>query len=216
MAPNYGKKGRRRLDELQKALGRDVGDVGGREATTRRKLMEKQGGPLSIDPDVVAPSDQDMWEPDNETYEEEYDDYSYQDYEEEQNYEKEYEEDTEDEVVDCAELFPEIFIHKEIEMADRYFQGPDKSTRITEYKFVSTKECTSESTEVDLEGYLYVRWESNGAVSRYGPLSAANFKLFRDSESLGAQCISSKQKSDKVVIRLMNHGYVANADWPDD
>lgn len=205
MAPNYGKKGRRRLDELQKALGRDVGDVGGREATTRRKLMEKQGGPLSIDPDIVAPSDQDMWEPDNKTYEEEYEETTTE--EEENTTEKV-------EVVDCAELFPKIFIHKEIEMADRYFQGPDKSTRITEYKFVSTKECTSESTELDLEGYLYVRWESNGAVSRYGPLSAANFKLFRDSESLGAQCISSKQKSDKVVIRLMNHGYVANADWP--
>lgn len=185
MAPNYGKKGRRRLDELQKALGRETGNVGGREATTRRELIEKQGGPLSIDPGIVAPSDQDMW---GEVPQE----------------------------VDCSELFPDIFIHKEIELADTYFEGPDKSTRITEYKFVSVNECTTDSTESDIQGYLYVRWESNGAVSRYGPLTAPEFKKFRDSDSLGAQCIGATQKSDKTVIKLITKGYVANADWPDD
>lgn len=212
MAPNYGKKGRRRLDELQKALGRETGNVGGREATTRRELIEKQGGPLSIDPDIVAPSDQDMWEADNTAYEKEYTSGPSQDY----YYEDDDIEEEGPQEVDCSELFPDIFIHKEIELADTYFEGPDKSTRITEYKFVSVNECTTDSTESDIQGYLYVRWESNGAVSRYGPLTAPEFKKFRDSDSLGAQCIGATQKSDKTVIKLITKGYVANADWPDD
>lgn len=100
-------------------------------------------------------------------------------------------------------------------MANDYYQGPLISTRVAGHQFIPT-----ESAQLDwmnspvgsgpdgsgqffdaMQGHIYVLWQSDGKVTRYGPCSLSDYRAFRESNSKG-----------RSVRWLQSLGFVN--DWP--
>lgn len=113
--------------------------------------------------------------------------------------------------VTCEDLFPHLFGLVELAPSAIYGGGRGESSRIAQYQFVSTSICRASSTEDAVMGYLYVKFRKKGTVVKYGPITAKQFKTFKDSDSLGVQCIGSSQNPDpdyglQLTIKLVNYG----------
>lgn len=113
--------------------------------------------------------------------------------------------------VTCEDLFPDLFGLVELAPSAVYGGGQGESSRIAQYQFVSTSICRAGSTEDAVMGYLYVKFRKKGTVVKYGPITAKQFKTFKNSDSLGVQCIGSSQNPDpdyglQLNIKLVNYG----------
>lgn len=88
-----------------------------------------------------------------------------------------------------------------LDQADTYYQGPDRSTRVKAHQFIplnpvpSTQEeriaargsalSVDQFKDYNFMGYIYVRFIKKGTLVRYGPVSLAQYRVFRESASKG-------------------------------
>lgn len=203
MAEYYGARERRRLEQMEAALGRRPKERRGessRESRTQDEIRREAGPPS----DVLAPADQDMWDEETGTF---VPVSTITD-----------EAPVTSAVVPCEDLFPEVFETVELGFAIKPNEGPSKSSRIGRYKFVSDGVCTEDSTINDITGYLYVEWMNNLKVGRYGPMSYFQFNTFRTSSSLGSNVVAPGYKAPDRTIDLYALGYtdLGDSTFPGD
>ena len=113
--------------------------------------------------------------------------------------------------VTCEDLFPHLFGLVEVAASAVYGGGPGESSRVAQYQFISTSKCRVGGAEDAITGYLYVKFRKKGTAVKYGPITAKQFKTFKDSDSLGVQCIGASQNPDPdygltSTIKLINFG----------
>ena len=114
--------------------------------------------------------------------------------------------------VTCEDLFPHLFGLVELTPSAVYGAGQSgESSRVAQYQFVSTSKCRVGGAEDAILGYLYVKFIKKGTVVKYGPITAKQFKTFKNSESFGVQCIGASQNPDPdygltSTIKLVNFG----------